>query len=369
MQYRVGLIFGGPSAEHEVSIMSARNVYRALEENNYFIYLIYIDRDSNWYLIKNHKYLFDYNKVEQLTAAENGVPLALLPGNSAAQFLYQDGSNRNFQVDVVFPIMHGRMVEDGALQGLLELMKIPYVGSRVLGSSINMDKEVTKRLCQQAGILTARWLSFYAEEKAPTFEQIKNQLGLPFFLKPANTGSSIGVHKIKSEMDYQKAVETAKIYDDKLIAEEFIAGREIELSVFGVHKNTVASVAGEIIPAAKYEFYTYNGKYFDPEGAELIAPAKFEPGMLEALQKIACHAFDVLCCEGLARVDFFVQEDKIYLNELNTMPGFTQISMYPRLFALSGKPQKELVSGLIELALKRQQTTNNISRAVMAGEK
>lgn len=368
MPYRVGLIFGGPSAEHEVSIMSARNVYRALKENHYLIDLIYIDRDSGWYLIKNHQHLhlLDYDKVAQLTAAGNGIPLALLPGNPAAQFLYQDGSSRNFQVDVVFPIMHGRMVEDGALQGLLELMKIPYVGSRVLGSAINMDKEVSKRLCREAGILTARWLSFYAEEKAPSFEQIKEQLGLPFFLKPANTGSSIGIHKIKSETDYRKALEVAKIYDDKLIAEEFIAGREIEVSVFGVHKNTVASVAGEIIPAAKYEFYTYEGKYFDPEGAELIAPAKLQSETLENLQKIACQAFDVLCCEGLARVDFFVEEDKIYLNEINTMPGFTQISMYPRLFALSGKTQKALVAGLIEIALKRQQTTDYISRAMIA---
>lgn len=347
---RVGIIFGGKSAEHEVSLQSAKNVIDALDKNKYEAVLIGIDKTGKWYLNDESKFLLSagYSETIKISDEKNN-EVAFAPESSGELInLHENKSGK--KIDVVFPILHGPFGEDGTMQGLLKLAGIPFVGAGVLGSAVGMDKEITKRLLRDAGINIGKFLTG-RENSLPSFMEIEKEIGLPFFIKPANMGSSVGINKVKSEADFEAAVEEAFRYDRKILFEEFIPGREIECSVLGNDK-PIASVPGEII--SNHDFYSYEAKYLDENGAILEMPAKLSNELVHRIQDMSVNAFRVLECEGLARVDFFVTENnEIFVNEINTMPGFTKISMYPKLWEASGISYSELIDKLIVLAMER----------------
>jgi D-alanine-D-alanine ligase len=254
-------------------------------------------------------------------------------------------------LDVVFPILHGPFGEDGTVQGLLKLAGVPFVGSGILGSAVGMDKEMMKRLLREADLPVAPFLAFRAHQANLNFADVAGKLGLPLFVKPANLGSSVGVNKVSNEDDFRHAVAEAFEYDRKILVEAFIEGREIECSVLG-NDDPIASVPGEVI--ATHEFYSYEAKYIDENGAALEIPAKVSAETARTIQDLAVKVFTTLGCEGLARVDFFLRPDgDVIVNEINTMPGFTSISMYPRLWQASGIPYADLIDRLIQLAMER----------------
>jgi D-alanine-D-alanine ligase len=260
------------------------------------------------------------------------------------------------QIDVIFPVLHGPYGEDGSIQGLFKLANIPFVGPGVLGSAVGMDKDVMKRLFRDSGIPTSDFVAFSNHQKNKiSFDAVVKKLGLPLFVKPANLGSSVGISKVKkTKTEFKKAVALAFEYDRKIIVEENIPGREIECSVLGNEK-PIASIPGEVISnAANHDFYSYEAKYIDEKGATLEIPAKLSKKMIKAVQDMAIRTFQALCLDGMARVDMFLNaKGNIFVNEVNTIPGFTAISMYPKLWAAVGKSNKQLISDLIALAIKR----------------
>ncbi|MDR1588118.1 MAG: D-alanine--D-alanine ligase [Treponema sp.] len=353
---RVGILFGGKSAEHEVSLQSARNVYDAIDRSKYEPVLIGIDKTGRWLLNDAGRFLLNSEDPKNISLNPGGEPVALVPRSGGA--LSGLGAFREAgRVDVVFPILHGPFGEDGTVQGLLKLADIPFVGSSVLGSAAGMDKDMMKRLLRDSGIPIGKFLVLRSHEAAPSFSGVKETLGLPLFVKPANMGSSIGISKAHNEDEFYRAVAEAFQYDNKIILEEFIRGRELECAVLG-NEAPAASVPGEII--SSHEFYSYDAKYLDENGAALVIPADIDGMTKKQIQELAVKTFQVLNCEGLSRVDFFLRDGKdgagegrVIVNEINTMPGFTRISMYPKLWEASGVGYTELISRLIELAIDR----------------
>jgi D-alanine-D-alanine ligase len=343
----VGIIFGGKSAEHEVSLQSARNVYDAIDRDRFDPVLIGIDKNGVWRSTGGSLSLLNTEDPRLISMDTEGEPVTLAPASAGALSAQTAICPK---LDVIFPILHGPLGEDGTVQGLLKLAGVPFVGSGVLGSAVSMDKDVMKRLFRDAGLPIGKFLTFKSHEKIPSFAEIEAALGSPFFIKPANMGSSVGISKVKSGAEFSNGVKEAFKYDVKIIIEEFIPGREIECAVLG-NENPAASVPGEIIPT--HEFYSYDAKYIDENGARLEIPAKLDGDCKKRIQELSIKAFQTLCCAGLSRVDFFLKEDGgLLLNEINTMPGFTKISMYPKLWEASGIGYTELISRLIELALK-----------------
>lgn len=338
---RVALVFGGRSAEHEVSLQSAKSILEAIDKDKYEAILIGIDKKGKWYL----------NEESSLFLNSENPKLIALNKKNIKEIVLTSGKIKP-QVDVVFPILHGPYGEDGTIQGLLKLSNIPFVGCSVLGSAVGMDKDVMKRLLREASIPVADFLVFKSFEKEKIhYQNIQEKLGLPFFVKPANLGSSVGVFKIFNEEDFKKALGDVFSYDNKILFERFIKGREIECSVLG-NDNPTASLPGEVIP--KHEFYSYEAKYIDEDGAVLKIPAELSEDLIKKVQNLAVRTFKTLCCEGMARVDFFLKEDgQILVNEINTIPGFTKISMYPKLWEISGISYTQLIDRLINLALER----------------
>ncbi len=344
---RVALLFGGKSAEHEVSIQSAKNVYRSLDKNKYEVVLIGIDKKGIWHQLQESYLLGSTFSHQKSLKDGDEVSLVIKDGNS---MVLSSGATNFENIDVVFPVLHGPFGEDGTVQGALQLMNIPYVGSGVLGSAVGMDKDVTKRLLRAAGIPISKFLVFRKGENI-SFSQVKKELGLPCFIKPANLGSSIGVNKAHDEKKFARAVSEAFLYDNKIIVEEYIKGREVEISVLG-NEDPIVSIPGEIL--ATHEFYDYNAKYIDENGAKLEIPAKMSKTKIKEMQELAIKTFKALCLEGMARIDFFLAEDgTFYVNEANTIPGFTNISMYPQLWEASGLTYQQLVDRLIQLAIER----------------
>ena len=342
---RVGIIFGGKSAEHEVSLQSARNVCDAIDRTAFEPVLIGIEKSGKWCLAGGASMLEDGGKPVALVPEGGG----LLAGSPPAGKDSVSGESQ--KLDAVFPILHGPFGEDGTVQGLLKLAGVPFVGSSVLGSAVGMDKDIMKRLFRDAGIPMGDFLCIRRHEKPPSFAVVVEKLGNPVFVKPANMGSSVGISKASSDGEFSAALNEAFRYDTKVIVEEFIAGREIECAVLG-NENPMASIPGEIIP--KHDFYSYDAKYLDENGAVLEVPAKLDPGIVASVQELSIKAFRVLGCEGLSRVDFFLCKDgHLLINEINTMPGFTKISMYPKLWEASGIGYTELISRLIRLAIER----------------
>ena len=381
---RVGILFGGRSGEHEVSLLSAASVLHAIDKNKYEVVPIGITKDGRWLTAEHAENLLQGKIVlesRQLRAGDpNTTPAAavlargesvivppepvhrqsgLVPFQSDAA-LTRRASDRAINVDVIFPVLHGTFGEDGTIQGLLELADIAYVGAGVLGSAAGMDKDIMKSLFIAAGIPIVKHVTILrgAWEKAPKKMQklVESKLKYPVFVKPANLGSSVGISKAHDRKELGPAIEEAAKFDRKIVIEQGVGGkkqkaREIECSVLG-NDDPVASVPGEIVPGK--EFYDYTAKYLD-EGSQLIIPAKLTKAETKKVQELAIAAFKAVDCSGLARVDFLMDQKsrKIFLNEINTMPGFTSISMYPKLWAASGLAYPELISRLIELGLER----------------
>lgn len=354
---RVVVLFGGRSGEHEISLMSAESVISSLDRGRYEVVPVGITKEGRW--------------IAGLAPAElgggggkeGGVPVAILPDPSRKGLFrldrgpaepYLDG------IDVVFPVLHGTYGEDGTLQGLLELANVPYVGAGVLASSLGMDKVFMKTAFAQAGLPQARFWSFLRGEwerrPGQIVAEIERRFGYPCFVKPANLGSSVGISKARNRQGLEEAVALAVRYDRKVIVEEFVWAREVEVSVLG-NEEPVASLPGEIVP--RREFYDYEAKYVDGN-AELIVPAQLPPDVVDVLQDYAVRAFRAVDCAGMARVDFFLTRDegRVLVNEINTIPGFTPFSMYPKLWEVSGLSYPQLLDRLIELALERHREKN-----------
>lgn len=356
---RVAIIFGGKSAEHEISIQSAKNVYNNLDKNKYEVALIGIDKQGRWTLNQPAQLLLTPSN-PKLAKLNKSNQISLVQKRNSTQLISVSNNQSIGNIDVVFPVLHGPYGEDGTIQGMLKLLNIPFVGPSVLGSAVGMDKDAMKRLLKEASIPVPQFLVFRWGDKID-FKEVSKSLGLPLFIKPANLGSSVGISKIKNEKEFKKAVEHAFQFDSKILIEEFVKGREIECAVLG-NEDPQASIPGEIIPT--HEFYSYDAKYIDENGAILKAPADLSKKTVEQIQNLAVKVFKILCCEGMARVDFFLKENgEILVNELNTIPGFTKISMYPRLWELSGIPYAKLVDNLIQLALERFDRENKLKQA------
>jgi D-alanine-D-alanine ligase len=344
---RIGILFGGRSGEHEVSVISAASVLNALDPAKYEPVAIGITKDGRWLAgTAAHKML------PEVLRSGDGVMLSADP-NVAALVPVADSRRDALRVDVVFPVLHGTYGEDGTVQGLLDLAGLPYVGSGVLGSAVGMDKDMQKRLFQQAklpivdflAILRAEW------EKSPSkvIRAIRKKFRFPVFVKPATLGSSVGMTKAHDAKELTAAMNLAAEFGQKIIVERAIRGREIEISILG-NEEPKASIPGEIVPHR--EFYDYTAKYLE-EGTRLLIPAKLSRAQVKKFQDYAVRAFRCLECLGMARVDFFLENrtGRIFLNEVNTIPGFTSISMYPKLWEASGLGYRDLLDRLIELAL------------------
>ncbi len=342
---RVGIIFGGRSAEHEVSLQSASNVYEALDKTKYEPVLIGISKKGVWQFENTTKLFPEQNNSYLVTSLSKDAP-----GKSKLMLVPQPKDMN--QLDVIFPVLHGPYGEDGTMQGLLKLAGIPFVGSDVLGSAVCMDKEVMKRLLKEASIPIAKYIVIKRkDEKTIRYAKVVRKLGPQMFVKPANLGSSVGVHKVTSNKEFISAITDAFQYDNKILIEQALQAREIECSVLG-NDNPIASIPGEVI--THHEFYSYEAKYLDSNGADLVIPAPLPDTVIADIKKLAVKTFQTLCCNGMARVDFFLTEtNKIFVNEANTIPGFTNVSMYPKLWEASGISYTSLITRLIELALER----------------
>jgi len=347
---KVAIVFGGRSAEHEVSLQSALNVIGCLDRDRYEAVLIGIDKEGRWFLNENSIRLLHAGDPKLIRLSESNREIALTP-NGAGSSLISLSSHENIgNVDVIFPVLHGPYGEDGSIQGLARLANLPCVGAGILGSSVGMDKDVMKRLLRDAGIPIGRFVTITAPERHNySYDNLQKELGSTLFVKPANLGSSVGISKVRNNDEFEKALDLAFDYDLKVVVEEEIKGREIECAVLG-NEAPRASLPGEVIPHA--DFYSYEAKYIDDDGAGLEIPARISPALVKEVQEIAVKTFTTLECQGMARVDVFLTpDDRILVNEINTLPGFTSISMYPKLWKLSGISNSELVDRLIQLAL------------------
>lgn len=346
---RIGIFFGGKSAEHDVSLQSAKNVLEALDKTRYEPVLIGISKTGKWHAATLPAKDANGNYAS-LTINEDDSLLTLTPGTGE---LIDTHTGASLGVlDAAFPVLHGPFGEDGTIQGMLELAGVPYVGPNVLGSAAGMDKDVMKRLLRDAGIPISAFHTYTLSNKETiNSSHIFSELGKTVFVKPANMGSSVGVSKAETDAELQAAVTEAFRYDTKIIIESNITGDEIECAVLG-NRSPEASIIGRIIP--HNNFYSYEAKYIDADGATLEMPAAIAPEVSEKARALALKTFTVLCCEGMGRVDMFAtKEGEIFVNEINTIPGFTKISMYPKLWELSGVSYQELITRLITLAIER----------------
>ncbi|HZQ22098.1 MAG TPA: D-alanine--D-alanine ligase family protein [Terriglobales bacterium] len=382
---RVGILFGGRSGEHEVSLLSAASVLNAIDKNKFEVVPIGITKDGRWLTAEHAERLLHGKPHEErhlragdpeatpgAAVLENGEAVVvppepvhrepgLVPFQTAAA-LARRASDRAINVDVIFPVLHGTFGEDGTIQGLLELADIAYVGAGVLGSAAGMDKDIMKSLFRAAGLPIVKHVTFlrsdWEADHKKTQKRVEKNLKYPVFVKPANLGSSVGISKAHNSKELGPAIYEASKFDRKIVVEEGVGGktqkaREIECSVLGNDKPQ-ASVPGEIVPVK--EFYDYTAKYLE-EGSQLVIPAKLTRAETRKVQELAIKAFQAVDCSGLARVDFLMDPKtrKIFLNEINTMPGFTSISMYPKLWAASGLPYPQLIEKLIQLGLERHE--------------
>ncbi len=347
----VAVIFGGRSAEHEVSLQSAKNVIQSLDKERFEPLLIGIDRNGRWFLNEKSIHLLNSENTLMIQQTDQKNEIALTPTGTNSKLINLNNNAVIDHIDVIFPVLHGPFGEDGTIQGLAKMANIPCVGAGILGSAIGMDKDIMKRLLRDAGIQTAKFFTITKDTiNHYPYTAVVKSLGQPFFVKPANLGSSVGINRVSNMSGYEKAIKEAFSYDSKIIIEERITGREIECAILG-NENPVASVAGEIIPAG--EFYSYNAKYIDKNGAALVIPAQISDDLLKKVQEISVKTFKTLECRGMARVDMFITPGgKIIINEINTIPGFTKISMYPKLWEYSGISYQELITRLIFLALE-----------------
>ena len=358
---RVGIIFGGRSGEHEVSFCSASSIIKAIDKDKYTVVPIGITKEGRWISPHDSELALQSGKIEGrktviLLNDSFGKSLVCIDNNQRL-----DKSSALEKLDIIFPALHGPYGEDGTVQGLLELTNIPYVGAGVAASAISMDKELMKTIFKQKKLPVLKWVTIkrkeWQKDKEKILSIIQNDFKYPLFVKPTNLGSSVGITKVHKKEELEKAIDLASSYDRKILIEEGLEDvREIECGVLG-NDEPRASVVGQVRPAG--EFYDYDSKYID-EGTKLIVPAELPDGVSKNVQEIALRAFKAIDAVGMARVDFFVtnKENKIYLSEINTIPGFTSASMYPRLWEASGVSYPDLIDQLIQLALERHQDKN-----------
>ncbi len=348
---RVGVVYGGRSGEHEISLRSAASIISALDPARYEVVPIAITRDGRWLTGPDSLEVLEAAQRDLAPIPEHGSEVTV-PADPSRHGLIPLGRGRAVRLDVVFPVLHGTFGEDGTIQGLLELADLPYVGAGVLASAVGMDKAVMKAVFRDAGLPVCRWLVIHAGEATAEVlaARIREAFGFPCFVKPANLGSSVGISKVKEPAALAAALAEAGAYDPKIVVEEAIDGREFEVAVLG-NDAPDASVVGELAPS--HEFYDYVDKYVE-QGARVIIPAALPPETAETMRALAIRSFRAVDCSGLARVDFFLARGgRVLVNEINTMPGFTEISMYPKLWEASGLPYRSLVDRLIALAVER----------------
>jgi D-alanine-D-alanine ligase len=371
---RVGVLFGGRSGEHEVSLNSATNVIKNLDRSLFDVVPIGINKEGVWFLGED-THLIDESRPLQLQQdVDKMLFTPSLIGKqplSPLKDLVPRLNNTDRIFDVVFPVIHGVLCEDGTVQGLLELADLPYVGCGVLGSAIGMDKDVSKRLIMNAGLRVPKYLVIkqgrWNHNPEAFADLVAKELTYPVFVKPANTGSSVGIHKVKTPAELHAAITDAFRYDTKILVEQGIDAIELEVSVLeslNYGADPIISIVGEIKPQNGHEFYSYASKYLDEHGAEIIIPAPISAEIQEEIQANAKIIFAVLECEGMARIDLFLERhtNRIYFNEINTLPGFTEISMYPKLMAASGISYSDLLTHLIDLAVDRHGRRTLLSR-------
>lgn len=345
---RIAVLFGGRSAEHDVSVLSATNVMNALDPEKYDAVPVFVSREGRW--------LLSAFTGGTLSRPESGTQVCLMPGGKGRLLaLPESAAAYELQpLDIVFPVLHGLHGEDGAVQGMAEVARVPLAGCGILGSANALDKDIAKRLFNDAGIPAARSATIYQGD-TPTFQEMKQALGLPIFIKPARQGSSVGVSKVSSKDDYEAALAEGFRHDSKLLAEEFIRGREIECAVLEAPDGSLfVSRTGEITPADSHGFYSYDAKYIDEDGAALKIPADLPQDVEDEIRALAITAFRALGCDGMARTDFFVTADgRILVNELNTIPGFTDISMYSKVMGASGVSYPQVIDRLVDHGMAR----------------
>jgi D-alanine-D-alanine ligase len=348
---KVAILYGGRSVEHAVSVNSARNIYEYIDKDQFEPVPLGISKSGQWFLT---------NGVSKEIEQGKAIGLMLDPANPG--FLLLSSGDR-FRVDIIFPVLHGTDGEDGSIQGLIKAMDIPMVGTGVLGSALAMNKIVAKRLMRQAGLPVTDFLTFrYPEKDKITFTSISKKLGTPFMVKSASLGSSVGVTKVKNKNDFKGAVEEAFKYDDEMLAEEFVTGREIECAILG-NDPPESSYPGEIVISKAYEFYTFDAKYVDPKAVEIHVPAKLSKSIAEKIRTVSIKAFETLHCQDFSRIDLFLdKKGKIYINEVNTIPGFTNSSMYPMMWKERGISFSELITRLLNLAQERYNRGKRIER-------
>jgi D-alanine-D-alanine ligase len=354
---RVLLLFGGQSAEHDVSRVSAVAVARALDPARYEVVPVGITREGRWLLAQGARAALDAGERPEAFAVE-GPPVRVAETSELVRLdvpaLRQPVEDTSLgAIDVVFPLLHGPYGEDGTVQGLLELAGLPYVGAGVLGSAVGMDKVMMKRAFLACGLPTPAHVPLREDFDKADLDRVEETLGYPCFVKPSNLGSSVGVSKAAGRRELEEAVDVALRFDEWVLVEEAITGREIEVAVLG-DRPPEASLPGEIIPGA--DFYTYEDKYLD-DRAQLRAPAELDPDQTAGVRRLAVAAFEACRCEGMARVDFFLEDPGrgFLVNEVNTIPGFTPISMYPKLWEVTGLPYAALLDRLVGLALERHE--------------
>ncbi len=350
----LALLFGGRSAEHEVSVNSARNIAAALDKNKFNLVLIALSQTGSWYLaneIGNLKSVTDQDFAGKF-------PQLGFTVDSGKSRIFNLKTNEDVVIDIAFPILHGTFGEDGCVQGFLKMLSIPFVGCGVLSSAAGMDKDVMKKVFTHAGIPNAPYVVLRPWQHY-SYKELCDRLGTPFFIKPANAGSSVGVHKIKSEQDFATKLPDSFAYDTKVLAERFIPGREIEISVLGLNHTPKVSEPGEV--RVLHEFYSYEAKYLDDSGAEIVIPAILPEATKHQIKALAAKAFTAINASGFARIDFFVHESgEIYLNEINTLPGFTNISMYPKMWEASGLDYSDLITKIVELGLEQHKLDQSL---------
>lgn len=347
------ILCGGQSAEHQISLVSTWNLLNLLDCRQFDCQLIAIDKAGNWHYQNITDFLAQEPYPETISIPNLDDPIYLVTGNQSKKFYQAKENSFLSKVDVVFPLLHGPNGEDGTMQGVLEQLQIPYVGCGVLGSSVCMDKDAAKRLMRDAGIPTSKWVAFsITEQEYISFQEVKDELGLPLFIKPSNMGSSVGISKVKTEDEFKKAVQEAFLYDSKIIIEEFVDGVEVECAVLG-NEDVIVSSPGMYVH--QDDFFDFDTKYLKKHEVSMQIPADFlTKKQCEELKALSKQAYHTLYCQGLSRVDTFVtKEGHYFVNEINTMPGFTQSSMYPVLLEQSGLSYNDLVKRLCILALEQ----------------
>lgn len=345
---RVAILYGGRSVEHEISLRSAENVAAHIDKERFEVLLIGIDKKGSWFLTES---------VDSNISEGSAIAITL---DAGAPAILEADSQKKISIDIVFPVLHGTDGEDGSIQGLFTALDLPVVGSGVLGSAVSMDKLISKKVLNEGGIPVAKYIEFRKSElDGIRFENIVEQLGLPFMIKSANLGSSVGINKVSAEADFESALNESFRYGEKIIVEQFIVGRELECAVIGNEKPR-ASFPGEIVLIKDYDFYTYTAKYLDEDAIKIELPAKLDEKTTERIRQESVRAYEALRCEDFARVDLFLTEEgEIIINEINTIPGFTNASMFPMMWQHMGMSYTELISELISLCLKRYEAAKS----------